>query len=116
MTSSVLKAAPNMDLYGLWSHTYREFTAAGTRDYMLRYLQGARPNPGVLNEPEGRLARADAYGTSTVEDHGMFGDWGSEGFAMRRGFLPRARLTWFLSVWDERNMSAAYALLEPLED
>lgn len=116
LSSSVLKADPIVDLYGLWSHSYKMFTAVGTRDYLLRYLKGAGSKPGVVNDPESRIARADAFGTSAVGDFARFGDWDCKGIEMQRGFLPRPRLGEFLRVWDERKPEVAYVLLEPMGD
>lgn len=119
---TVLKAAPDVDLYCLWSGNVDNVVAAGTRQEMLA--------EGV---PASRLARADLWGTSArwpdmPEPYPIpyrADGWDTECLVVHEqdhaptrggGLLRRGRMVEFLRAKLAGDEAAAGALLEPFED
>lgn len=121
----LLKAAPDRDLYCLWSTVVDNVTWIGTRDEALR------------NEHADRVARADTYGTSVVtrEDNpssdytSREGGWDDRGFVVTNitgspkpfYWLPRGHLAAYLDAImsdgdDETSMYAALVDIPDEED
>lgn len=124
MGKPIIKAAKDLDLYCEWSSIVDAPTFVGTRAATLAYLTEEYGNTTQVDTPEVWLARADAAGTSAIEDpHApgytgpLTGAWDDTGFIVeQRGWLPRASLARFLQlILDDDVVAAAYALLEPLD-
>lgn len=87
----VIKAAPDRDLYVDWSTIVEAPAFIGTRTEMLAYLGRQEHADHPMNDPNGRLDRADATGTSAAGDYSFFG-------ACARG-----------------DLDACYALVDPFD-
>lgn len=115
MVDIVFKAAPEVDLYCVWTTEYDRPVRVANRAGMLAYLREHTDTSYALNSPEGRLARADATGTSAVGGFLFFGAWDDEGITVeQRGWLPRADLAVFLGLYFG-DAEPAYKLLKPFE-
>lgn len=89
----VMKEAPDVDFYVIWSSIVDAPVYWGARAEI-----AARVESQVDNPAEERLARADATGTSAMPDpwvtHSHLpGAWDDSGFIYdQRGWLPRAKV------------------------
>jgi hypothetical protein len=128
MGEFVVKAAPDVDLYLIWSTVVDSVCVVGTRAEILAHLWAdyrmehpeCTPNPGT--GPDARMARADRLGSSAHEPAGMYG-WNDEAFhvgeaAPRTGGwweLPRASLVAYARALLADDEAAAHALLQPMD-
>lgn len=116
----IIKADPDLDLYGLWSSNVDNFVGIGTRAEFL----GDGVNPS-------RLARADRYGTSaqTIDEvdpnQSRYLGWDTTNFLVHEqvnaptngaGLLPRTRLVEFMQAQLRGDDALAGSLLQPLPD
>jgi hypothetical protein len=122
MVQIVLKAEQSLDLYVIWSTGTDAPIAWGTREEALLWLSDQRRRMGPhghtddLCDPAGRLARADATGTSATAEFGFFGRWDRHGLIYeQRGILPRYRLARACELLEEGRDAEVWDLLEPLE-
>lgn len=122
MAHYIIKAAPDTDLYGLFSTVVDGFIFIGSRDDVVTYLStptehhGTPPLAGPCSVAE-RLARADQVGTCVLPDgtgKGGFGD--TDLMIARDGLhtLPRDRLKDYLTALRDGNDEAAKAMLTPI--
>ena len=116
MPSLIVKAAPDQDLYCEWSTIVDAPTFIGTRSEILDYIhahQDSKPHAPAWE----RLERADEAGTSARYGKLPYaGSWDDAGFVVeQRGWLPRAKLTEFLTAYRDDNLNIAYALLAPFD-
>lgn len=69
MPGYIVKASPDEDFYVIWSTVVDNITFSGTRDEILAYeleTLGSMQHINPEHRPEGRIARADATGTSAM--------------------------------------------------
>ena len=117
MPSFVVKVAPDVDQYVVWSTVTESPHAWGTRDEIAEYLTSEAGQQVHEYQPppiEERFARADLNGTSAF--HGGYG-WEDAGIIFeQRGWLPRARLAGFLDSFDPDTETFDLGLLEPFKE
>lgn len=125
MGEMVLRAAPGVDLYGVFSTSADGFVFAGTREQVRVFLSTPTDWRGVpalasSDGPRAWLDRADATGTSVryrIGDGALPGSFDADGLLVvargRHWFLRRSRLYAYLSAWVIEDDDTAEALLEP---
>jgi hypothetical protein len=117
----IIKASPDVDLYGRWSTNVDNFVAIGTRSEFLS--DGVNPS---------RMARADLYGTSAQNPDApdapgepRYLGWETNNFLVHEqtnapsngaGMLPRTQLEAFMRAQLAGDDAAAGSLLLPLPD
>jgi hypothetical protein len=115
----IIKASPDLDLYGRWSTNVDNFVAVGTRAEFL--ADGINPS---------RLARADRYGTSAQNPDALdapgeprYLGWDTKNFLVHEqanapsngaGMLPRTHLEAFMRAQRSGDDFAAGSMLLPL--
>ena len=100
----LVKAAPDKDLYVLWSNSCDMPAGVWSRETAIEY-----------GFPPSRLDRADENGSSATNGY-TTGHWDDAGFiAEQRGWLKRERLGDYAVEYLHGDRQAAYALLEPFE-
>lgn len=100
----LVKAAPDKDLYVLWSNSCDMPAGVWSRETAIEY-----------GFPPSRLDRADENGSSATNGY-TSGHWDDAGFiAEQRGWLKRERLGDYAVEYLHGDRQAAYALLEPFE-
>lgn len=105
MSSYILKADPDRDLYAVWADG-PEY--AGTRADIAAYL-AARMDQ-TADDIEARLARADATGTSAIHlgnPSRPYGDWDQDEITVDAGALSRAQLAAYLDIYLASGRQAA---------
>jgi hypothetical protein len=116
---AIVKAAPDRDLYMVWSSIVDAVVAVGTRAEMVEY---ARQDWRLDDEhAEAALVRADTLGSS---DRAIgFGRWGDDVLPVREGSPPdgwyhirRDRLVDYVEALLRDDGEAATALLERDDD
>lgn len=129
MPSYVVKAAPDEDLYLIWSTIVDCATHIGTRPEIAEHLWSEHrrghpdcdPKPGT--GPDARMARADKTGSSVIEPEGAYG-WDDDAFTVmeaaprdgHRYELPRANLAAYARALLAGDEAAAHALLRRIPD
>lgn len=109
----VMKVAKDQDRYVEWSTIVEAPVHVGTRAEMLRHLK--HTTDWSRANPEERLRRADATGTSALAP--VWGDWDDDYLIVKQlGLLPRTRLADYLDRVEADDEDSANALLEPFED
>lgn len=108
MGTCVLKASPEINLFGEWSTVVDGFVSIGTRADMI--AKGIAPD---------RLDRAHQTGTSALDY--PLGGYHATGLLVLdggacSGFLPRQRLAAYMLLLDESEDEAARRLLDPLDE
>lgn len=123
MPSIVIKPERDRDLYVYWSTVVEAPVAWGDRAWMLQHLSDDhhRRHPGqkpdLLNDPAGRLDRADIHGTSAAGGYAFFGRWDYDGFMYeQRGILPRRLLTRACELLGDDREAEVWDLLEPIDE
>ena len=113
MPRIVIKPERDRDLYVGWSTIVEAPVWHGPRAEVLGYLaQEAIRYP--TDDPETRLARADATGTSA---HDGDGGWDDPGFIYeQRGWLPRRHLAEMCRLLEAGNEAGVWDLLEPFDN
>lgn len=100
----LVKAAPDKDLYVLWSNSCDMPAGVWSRETAIEY-----------GFPPSRLDRADENGSSATNGY-TSGHWDDAGFiAEQRGWLKCERLGDYAVEYLHGDRQAAYALLEPFE-
>lgn len=99
----IIKPERDKDLYVGWSHVCEMPAWAGTREQAL--AEGCPPS---------RLRRADKRGTSMKDDFGCAWDHGGL-IAEQRGYLPRARIGDYATLYLLGRTQEAFGLLEPFD-
>ena len=99
----VIKTSRDEDFYVGWSHVVEAPVWAGTRAEALE--DGCPPS---------RLRRADETGTSIRDSFGLAWDHGGL-IAEQRGYLPRARIGDYATLYLLGRTEEAFDLLEPFE-
>lgn len=120
MGSVVLKLAPDLDEYVMWTtNCDSPASTIGDRESMVAYLVEYYDN--TPEEAEERVARADRCGTSMMMKG--WGRWGCKGFIVYEAvaghaprWLPRENLRGFCLADDEDDMDAKLALTEEITD
>lgn len=115
MGSTIVKIAPDVDQYVVWSSITDSPHMWGTRDETIEYLMEVDEKKPEYAKPEieHRMWRADDTGTSSF----ISGGWDSAGFVvMNTGWLPRSRLQAFLDSFDPTTETFDLSLLDPFED
>lgn len=124
MGDFVVKAAPDSDLFLIWSTVVDAPTCVGTGDQIAAHLwtQWRRQHPDCIPKPgkgpAARMARAHTAGTSAVEPEGAYG-WSDEEFIVMEAaphdgwfyVLPRANLVAYAEALLADDDAAAHALL-----
>jgi hypothetical protein len=112
----VIKPERDTDFYVGWSTVTENPHWWGDRAEAAGYLaEDATGDP--LDDPSGRLDRADLNGTSAAGRFGFFGRWDYERFAYeQRGCLPRTKLVAAIEALSRDDESAVWDLLEPWEE
>lgn len=117
MGQCILKAAPDRDLYLIWSTVVDNAIWVGDRTALVEHL---REEYGRSSNFETRIARADRRGSSML-DYG-FGRWDDEYLAVGEGspmdgwyHLRRDRLVAYAEALLAGDDAAAVALLECYE-
>ena len=99
----IIKPDRDKDFYVGWSHICEMPAMAGTRAEFI--AEGCPPS---------RLRRADERGTSMKDSFGCAWDHGGL-IAEQRGYLPRARIGDYATLYLLGQMDAAFDLLEPFD-
>jgi hypothetical protein len=118
MASIVIKPERDRDFYICWSNGTEQPVAWGDRVFMLDHLNREHPANGHrINDPAGRLQRADEHGTSAVGGFAFFGRWDDDGLTYeQRGVLPRQHLIRACELLSAGREAEVWDLLEPFED
>jgi len=123
MGTTVMKEAPDVDYYIVWSSEVEAPLCGGTRAEMLPYLwemddrkpdriRGTDPS-----HPESRLKRADEFGTSALWGRPRSGGWDDPGEVYeQRGHVSRANLFVLTRRLGEDEAADLSDLIEPFED
>lgn len=97
----LVKCRRDEDFYVAWSEIVEAPAWYGTRAEAIE-----------IGYAEERIARADEFGTSSIN---RFYAWNDRGMiAEQRGFLPRRYLRAYALLYAADEMQAAFDLLEPL--
>jgi hypothetical protein len=107
--SFILRAAPDRDLYVLWSSVCDDAEFVGTRDEVAVYLS---VQYGYDHPAERWLTRADATGTSSRIGAGA---WGHDLVVDQCGMLRRSDLGHYAEAWAADDQTAIEALLTPFD-
>lgn len=118
MPSFVVKAAPDEDLYGIYSTIVDSFVFIGTRGETRQRLLY---EDGINGRPDERLEHADLHGTSSRIGGPEFEyGWNDPTIDIREGpgsgGLPRKDLSAYLTAIEAHNLDAAAALVVPDAD
>lgn len=127
MARAILKADPDVNLYAVFSENTDAILLVGTRNAIKRWLTAEADRPADASPVviEGRLARADMHGSSSLiplgTGDGVLYGWNDHGILIGEGpggngTLPReALLDYCLHLQADRDALAA-ALVQPDED
>lgn len=128
MGEFVVKAAPDVDLYLIWSTVVDSACYVGTRAEIREHLwdehRGQHPHelPPLGYSPDDRMVRTDQHGTSALDPPGLY-SWSHEAFHVgeaspcdgRWWELPRTNLVAYAKAIIADDEVAAHALLHPIE-
>lgn len=115
MPSFVVKAAPDEDLYAIYSTIVDAFVFIGTRGETRQRLLY---EDGINGRPDERMERADLNGTSSrIGGPDFEYGWNDPTIAVREGpgcgELPRKDLVAYLRAIEAHNLDDAAALVMP---
>jgi hypothetical protein len=113
----VIKPERDQDFYVGWSTEVESPDWWGSRAEAKRYLTEDSALPyGDKTDPDERLNRADANGTSAIDGFAFFGAWDYEAFIYeQRGRLLREHLAEACRLLAAEDEPGVWDLLEPLE-
>lgn len=122
MPTIIIKPDQDRDLYVAWSTVVEAPVAWGSRAETLTWLaeRWQRDFPDQahnrITDPEQRLRRVDATGTSAAGGFSHFGAWDAGLVYEQRGVLPRRHLARACELIGAGRESEVWDLLEPFED